>query len=133
MSFNLHIPNKNTVIGKVNGNCVLLSDLQHGINFTCSDNEFKESIGINVSHVTINSNGDWRQTKSITYDQGISVFISYFNKNIYPEFQHNMPDLAKSDAFGYFVCKALSTNNKMWNATQWYRNATKLIDDGRFN
>jgi len=133
MSFNLQIPNKNTVIGNVRGDNVLLSDLQLGLNFTCSNTEFKDSIGINISQITINSNGDWRQTKSITYEQGISVFISYFNKNIYPEFQHNMPELAKSDAFGYFVCKALPTINKMWNATQWYKNATTLIENGRFN
>jgi len=133
MSFNLRIPNKNTVIGKVNGNKVCLYNIQKGSDFTAEDNTFKDSIGIHIEQVTIKSNGNWQKTVNITTDQGIDIFVSYFKKNIYPQFQTGMPDLNMSDAFGYFVCKALPSNNPSWDQSIWYYNAIKLINKGTFN
>ena len=133
MSFNLVIPNKNTVIGQLDGNNVYLYNIQEGNNFTADDNTFKDSIGIHIEQVTIKSNGKWQKTVNITKEQGLSLLVSYFKKNIYPQFHTEMPDLPMSDAFGYFVCKALPSNNKHWNQWHWYANATALIDKGTFN
>ena len=131
----IKIPTATTVIGTTkSGHNVRIQDIQSGIQFIAQkkQDENQDSIGIHVEQVSVRA-GRWERTVNIKKEEACDILIDYFNREIYPTFEKEMPDLHKSDAFGYFVVRALPTKNLLWNQDAWYKNAIKLIEDGKLN
>ena len=131
----IKIPLATTVIGTTkSGHNVRIQDIQSGIQFQAQQkpDENQDSVGIHIEQVSVRA-GRWERTINIAKSEACDILINYFNREIYPTFQREMPDLHKSDAFGYFVVRALSTKNLLWNQDAWYKNAIALIEDGKLN
>ena len=131
----INIPLATTVIGTTkSGHNVRIQDIQSGIQFQAEQkpDENQDSIGIHIDQVSIRA-GRWERTINIAKSEACDILINYFNQEIYPTFQRQMPDLHKSDAFGYFVVRALPKKNSLWNQDAWFRNALELIKEGKLN
>lgn len=137
MSFNLQIPTPNTILGTTNsGHTVLFKNIETGYQFYANSkvDNLDNSIGCHISEMIVdNTNGKWSLLVKITKEDACDLLITYFNTHVYPVFQREMPDLDKSDAFGYFVVMALSSKNPNWNKSNWYKNAIYLIETGKIN
>lgn len=145
MSINLHFPQSNTIVGEYPiGNKIAIKHLASGydvnvpIRWTNSfskgrDSEYKPTCGIEISEILIhrNSNGEtkWSKFKHVPHEIVRKLILEFFEKIAWPDFQNQVPNISKQDAFGMYVVLFIPKKIPNWNSTAWQLITENMIKE----
>ena len=135
MLINLHFSQPNTIVGEYpTGNKIAMKYFASGCgvdvpirsNNSFSEDwtsEYKPTCGLEISEIIVhkNSNGEteWSKSYHVPDDIVHQIMLDFFEKIAWPDFQTQVPDISKQDAFGMYVVLCIPKKISNWDSNAW--------------